>query len=609
MQSVGVQACIKHYILNEQETHRSSTTAPNGTTVAAMTSNVDDRTMHELYLWPFADTIKAGVASVMCSYNRINQTYGCENSKSLNGLLKDELGFQGYVMSDWQATHSGAASVLGGLDMDMPGPISSSSSSSLTPPSYFGLNLTALVSNGTVSEARLDDMVRRIMTPYFYLQQNQGYPTVDPSTAAVFAARGNQIPMGVSPARDVRDNHAGLIRQIGAAGTVLLKNTNNALPLKKPNNIAVFGNDAPDVTTGLAVAYNASMGTLILGGGSGTARATYIVSPLSALMARASQDGSRVQYTLDHSYITSGNLGGIYPAPDVCLVFLKTFAGEGSDRTLYTLDYNSTGVVSQVARVCNNTIIVTHSAGINTMPWADNANVTAILAGHYPGQESGNSIVDILYGDINPSGKLPYTIARNESDYNVPILNLTGTPNAYNADAWQADFTEGLMIDYRHFDNASIQPLYPFGYGLSYTTFSILNLTLTTAASGLQATPPTSGQVTPGGNPALWEPVMTASVGVTNTGGVAGATVVQLYVSLPQDGVPNGTPVKVLRGFEKVYLQPSQNSTVQLQLLRRDLSYWDVVSQQWLIPKGQITLSVGFSSRDLVANRTLALVT
>ena len=607
MQSVGVQATIKHFIGNEQEIRRNPVTTPNGTTVAAMTSNIDDRTMHELYLWPFADTVKAGVASVMCSYQRINQTYGCQNSKTQNGLLKGELGFQGYVMSDWGATHASIETVLGGLDMDMPGSISFSASGT-DRPSFFGGNLTALVQNGTIPETRLDDMVRRIMTPYYYLGQDQGFPTVDPSTEAVSNARSNRYQLPIAPARDVRADHAGLIRVIGSAGTVLLKNTNNTLPLSKPANIAVFGNDAPDVTNGLAIVANSSIGTLVLGGGSGTARATYVVSPLSALLDKATQDGTRVQYVTDNSEIARGNLGGLYPLPDVCLVFLKTYAGEGNDRSLFTLDFNSTAVMSQITNVCSNTVVVTHSVGVNTLPWAENPNVTAILAAHLPGQESGNSIVDILYGAVNPSGKLPYTIARNESDYNAPILNLTGTPDSYNADAWQGDFTEGLMIDYRHFDDAGIEPLYEFGHGLSYSTFALQDLTVESVSGSTPSIPPASDQVTPGGNPALWENVATASVTVSNTGDVAGATVVQLYLSMPQDSVPTGTPSQVLRGFEKVMLQPGESSTVQLPLRRRDVSYWDIVSQEWLIPSGEFGISVGFSSRDLQANGTLSLV-
>lgn len=607
MQSIGAQACIKHFIGNEQELRRNPVIAPNGSTVLAISSNIDDRTMHELYLWPFANTVKAGVASIMCSYNRINQTYGCENSKTLNGLLKGELGFQGYVMSDWLATHSSVQTVLGGLDMDMPGTLSFSDTGP-NRPSFFGGNLTALIQNGTVQEARLDDMIRRVMTPYYYLGQDRNYPSVDPSTKALAGVRQNAYQLPIIPARDVRADHAGLIRVIAAAGTVLLKNVNNALPLQKPANIGVFGNDAPDVTDGLAIPSDTSIGTLMIGGGSGAARATYVISPLSALLQRATRDGTRVQYMTDNAHIRDGNLGSLYPIPEVCLIFLKTYAGEGDDRSLFEADWYSSAVVSEVTSVCNNTIVITHSADLNTMPWADNPNVTAILAAHLPGQESGNSLLDILYGDVNPSGKLPYTIAANQSDYNAPILNLTGTPSSYDSAAWQSDFTEGQMIDYRHFDRAGIKPRFEFGFGLSYTTFSVQNLSLPLSLNGISSMPPANNAVTPGGNPALWETLFTPSVTVSNTGNVTGATVVQLYISLPQDAVPSGTPIRVLRGFEKVSLQPGQNSTVSFPLMRRDVSYWDVISQVWVIPRGQIGVSVGFSSRDLPLMSNITVV-
>lgn len=177
MQTAGIQACTKYYIGSKQETQRNPSIATNGETIEAVSSNIDDRTMHEMYLWPFANAVHAGTASIMCSYNRLNGSYGCQNSKTLNGLLKEELGFQGYVMSDWSATHSGVPAIEAGLDMDMPGGISFVSPT----PSFFGGNITIAVNNGSLSISRVDDMIRRIMTPYFYLRQNSGYPAVDGS--------------------------------------------------------------------------------------------------------------------------------------------------------------------------------------------------------------------------------------------------------------------------------------------------------------------------------------------------------------------------------------------------------------------------------------------
>ena len=546
----------------------------------------------------------------MCSYNRLNQTYSCENSKLLNGLLKDELAFQGYVMSDWGATHSGTPSILAGLDMDMPGGLSFGGPSLA---SYFGGNITAAVTNGSIAESRLDDMIARVMTPYFYLQQNSGYPAVDPDSAALnnFVPGSGSYQYTFNPVAgvDVRDDHATLIRDLGAASAVLLKNTNNALPLQAPKNIGVFGNDAADETDGLYLSGGFSyigwnIGSLFVGAGSGAGRATYIVPPLDAIKARAAQDGALVQYITDNTQ-AAASIGTIFPIPEVCLVFLKTFVTEGYDRTSYLADWNSTAVVNTVTATCNNTIVITHSGGANVMPWADNPNVTAIIAAHLPGQEIGNAIVDVLYGAVNPSGKLPYTIGYNATDYNAPIVNLTIT-NTTSPTVIQDDFTEELLIDYRHFDAANITPRYEFGFGLSYTTFALSNLTLTSLVSSISALPPPT-PIQPGGNPALYDVLYSATATVSNTGTLAGATVAQLYLGMPASA-PSGTPVRVLRGFQKLSLAAGASAQVTFNLMRRDISYWDVVAQDWRIPAGDMTVSVGFSSRDLQVNGTVNAV-
>lgn len=233
---------------------------------------------------------------------------------------------------------------------------------------------------------------------------------------------------------------------------MLLKNTNNILPPRDLKNVAVFGNGAADVTKGLTYTgdgsgpWGANIGALSVGGGSGAGRHTHLVSPLFAIRTRVERTGARVQYLTNNNNLAEGDFTSIYPPPDVCLVFLKTWAREGTDSLSFENDWNSTMAVSNVAKECNRTIVVTHSGGINTMPFADNPNVTAILAAHYPGQENGNSTVDILYGEVNPSGRLPYTIPKKPADYDFPIVNITGAL-AKDPNAWQADYTEGLLID------------------------------------------------------------------------------------------------------------------------------------------------------------------
>jgi beta-glucosidase len=505
-------------------------------------------------------------------------------------------------------------SINGGLDLTMPGTFSQTPSGSMA--SYFGQNVTLAVNNGSVTIARLDDMVRRIMTSYFLVgQDNPEYPTLDPSAFCVLAAQYEKIlsSMGLQgcsvPARDVRENHASLVRKIGSGGTVLLKNTNNSLPLKDLKTIAVFGNDAADLTSGLTYAEDSTFdqGTLATGGGSGSARFTYVVPPLEAIKTRAQLTGSRVQYILNNTILASNDFHSIYPFPDVCLVFLKTFASESYDRVSFEADFNSTVVVNNVAKRCTNTMVITHSGGINTMPWAKNPNVTAILAAHYPGEQTGNSIVDVLWGDVNPSGKLPYTIPALESDYDIPITNLT---NNMNPNGWQVNFTEGLFIDYRHFDAHNITPLYEFGHGLSYTTFELNPLTITnlTGNSTVSAFPDATRKIEPGGNPDLYTPLLRTTTTLANTGSLAGAQVVQLYLAFPQGSVPAGTPTRVLRGFQKTHLAPGQSAPVYFELTRRDVSYWDVVSQSWRIPEGEFEVRVGFSLSDVKERANFALL-
>lgn len=618
VQSQGVQATAKHLVGNEQETQRNPTTVDDNV-IMSVSSNIDDRTMHELYLWPFADGIKSGASAIMCSYNRLNGTYACENESLLKGLVKGELGYEGYIMSDWYAVIDNGPATLNGLDQIMPG--------------YgegFDTVLEAYVANGTVSESQLDDMVTRIMTPYFWLGQDEGFPSIDGDIAAIagYDAEGTEFNIGDS-FRDVRGNHSTITRELGAASAVLLKNVNNALPLKDPKWLAAFGNDAADITGGLAppvtpfISWNYPIGTLMVGGGSGSVRNSYVVSPLEALKAHdkymslqyiTSNDAILTPRTSDQPAVGSSatDLSGVYPVPEACLVFVNTYAGEGFDRTSYDVDFNGTAVIEDVAAICNNTIVITHSAGLNLLDFADNENVTAIIAAHLPGNEIGNSIVDILFGKVNPSAKIPYTIAYSASDYNTEILNITNT-NETASDAWSVDFTEGLFIDYRHFDAADIEPRYEFGFGLSYTTFNISDVAVSVCDSEITARP-ANATVVPGGNPNLYSVLATVTATVTNTGGnsaIDGATVAQLYISYANDTSidTTTTPVKVLRGFEKTEtLEVGASQTVSFDVTRKDLSYWDVVAQDWVLPSGGIEFKVGLSSRDIQGAATATLL-
>jgi beta-glucosidase len=588
-----VQTCAKHYIGNEQETRRTS-----------VSSNIDDRTLHELYLWPFADAIRAGTTSLMTGHNKLNQTFASENPRVLQTILRKELGFRGYVMSDWWGTHSTSGAANSGLDMEQPGIAGALGRA------YWGSTLEAAVNTGNVTKERIDDMVRHVLTPYYLLNQDDGkFPSIDPSAASVMNAAQVGFPSGPTmpqiPGRDVRGNHARLIRKMGAAGTVLLKNSGGFLPLRKTANIGVFGNDAGPPTDGLAnLDYSPppgfEFGTLTIGGGAGAARYSNLVVPLEAIHSR--NPSAQVQYITSHRIILANDFRTIYPVPEVCLVFLKTFAAESWDRSSFENDWNSTQVVENVATLCpKRTVVITHSAGANTMPWASNPNVVAILAAHFPGEETGNAIVDILWGDVEPSGRLPYTIPKTPADYDIPVVSGGNL---------QANFTEGQLIDYRHFDSNNIEPLFEFGFGLGYTTFEIENnIDIKNIGSEkITATPAASTTVPPGGNDKLWTELVRAEITVKNSGKREGAAVPQLYLSFPKDTVPKDTPVKVLRGFDKVTLKPGERKKVTFTLKRRDLSYWNVSAQEWRIPAGKFTVSVGLSSRNLRVQKQIEIV-
>ncbi|KAJ5261815.1 hypothetical protein N7497_004280 [Penicillium chrysogenum] len=604
LQDAGVQATIKHWLLYEQETQRSPTLYPNGTLeFSTYSSNADDRTIHELYMWPFANAIRAQASAAMCSYNRVNGSYACQNSKLLNGLLKEELGFQGYVMTDWSGLHSGVASAQAGTDMDQPGHIEPMTTllNQTRLSSYFGGNITLAVRNGTLPESRLDDMIKRIMTPYYALRQDQDFPATDPAMAyynTQFSSSNYSMDSFVfgEKSRDVRQDHGGRIRQHAAESTVMLKNTNGTLPLKAPTSIAIFGSDAAPNTQGPFIRGPSEIGTLAIGGGSGNGRFTYLVSPLEAIKARAVQDNTLVQFWLNNTVIKDANVESLWgaTAPEACLVFLKSRASERLDRESLAVDQYGDAVVESVASKCSNTIVVTHSGGMTIMPWADHPNVTAILAAHYPGQESGHSIVDILYGAKSPSGKLPYTVPLNASSVNTaPTTNITTS----GVDDWQTWYSEGLEIDYRYYHTHKIPVQYEFGFGLSYTNFSMASLRVKpTHPEARILSQPEALATRPGGNPALWDVLFEAEVTLQNTGSTSGATVAQLYISFP-DEIP--APSLQLRGFEKTYLSPGESYTATFPLMRRDLSYWNVTQQTWLIPEGDFILRAGFSSLDL----------
>lgn len=682
IQGEGVMATIKHFVANEQEHFRQPWAwgLPN-----AVSSNIDDRTMHEMYAWPFADAVKAGVASVMCSYNMVNSSYACGNSKLLNGILKDELGFQGFVMSDWLAAQSGVASALAGLDMTMPG----DGLGWVDGKSLWGPHLSRAVLNGSLPISRLDDMVVRIVASWYQLGQDDTsvFDGEGPNFSSWTNDQMGYISDGSSSPQDkvevnryvnVQHNHSIIAREVAVEGTVLLKNT-GILPLDRSGhhgkisrqtgttktNIGIFGEDAgPGDGRNHCADRGCNQGTLGSGWGSGAVEFPYLVTPDAALRDTFDSDAVNLTSHLSNKKPAKGLLEQMH----ICIVFANSDGGEGyikwesvaGDRNDLFLQKGGDDLIIAIADSCGGgkgkTIVVVHAIGPVVMErWIDHPGVGAVLAANLPGQESGHAIATIIFGDSCPSGRLPYTIGKSLDDYG-PGGKIMYTPNGLVP---QQDFDEGLFIDYRHFDKAKIAPRFEFGFGLSYTTFNYTDLQITEVKEKSklagdrpqdEAQPPVFEDKIPdisealfpseirklkkyiypyidspkeiksgeypypdgydleqprssagggeGGHPGLWETHVSVSVSVGNDGTTGGKAVPQLYVSFPDTkGVE--FPVRVLRGFDKLYLEPGDSQSVQFNLTRRDLSYWDTSLQNWVMPEGQFSISIGASSRDI----------
>ena len=599
----------------EQETNRNPT-SQDGKTVMSTSANVDDQTMHELYLWPFQDLVYAGAGCIMCSYNRINNTYACENSKVMNGLLKGELNFQGFVVSDWVGQHSGTASANAGLDMAMPSS------------GYWDKGqLAHAVKSEDLNKTRLIDMATRIVATWFQFGQNDS----DFPTLGVGMPPDLLRPHMYTDAKDPASKETLLEQAI--EGHVLIKNVNGALPLGQPAKLSVFGYDAitqsiftpgavnidgkaeslfptnwgtidlqlpqlVDIATNVPVKNppEIAKGTLVVGGGSGSNTPAYISSPYDALQAQAYNDGTAIFYDFSS---TDPNVAG---SSDACLVFINEYASEVWDRPGLA-DPDSDELVSNVASQCNNTIVVIHNAGIRLVDaWIENPNVTAVMFAHLPGQDAGRAVVQILYGDVSPSGRLPYSVAKSSKDYG----DLQGPCENNNGLSPQCDFAEGVNIDYRSFLARNVTPRYKFGYGLTYSSFSYSGLEVNVNAaatdnSTIAAPVYTNGttdnnsndpNVGVGGLLSLFESVGTVQATIANTGQVAAAEVAQLYIQTPS------MTTRALRGFQKVFIEPGATTQVTFNLRRKDVSSWDTAQQAWIVPEGKFDVFVGKSVID-----------
>ena len=681
VQSKGVIATAKHYIGNDQETLRNSINA-----------EISARALAEIYDPAFKASVAAGVGAVMCSYNRINGAYACENGSTLTTTLKQAWAFDGFVMSDWGGTHSTALAANAGLDMDMPGGGNPATN-------YYGAALAAAVTSGDVSTATIDSMVQRILWAMFSVGLfDHTYPT--PASAA---------------ATDVSSAHDNLVAmQASEKGTVLLKNAAAALPLTKKNkSVAIIGD---------AAGSDAMFG----GGGSAAVNPTNPVTPIAGITARAAKSGVKVltsqgntnyralaavpdtqfvptdgvgngwtatyyagttfsgtplgtedvtslsirtkpaivgtatswsvKYTATRTPAATGtdefalSAGGAatliqggasvvrytpgtgstftgladvtagVPVPfevdvvggtstrsstvaltwapqedqlwrqaqiaaenaSTAIVFVSNYSAEGSDLATLELPGDEDQLIRSVAAVNPHTIVVLNTSAAVYMPWL--SKVAGVFEAWYPGQQYGNAIAALLWGDVSPSGHLPETFPASAAQGVAHGGSLLSPNLQFPGDGTNVSYSEGIDVGYRYFDVHKQTPLFPFGYGLSYTGFSYSKLSVTAGKTATDRE--------------------TVKVMVKNTGKAIGVAVPQLYLSDPK---ASAEAPRQLKGFTRIRLKPGQSTVVTLKLTTQDLSFFKTSTNSWVVSKGKYGVGIGANERDVTAKGTFTI--
>lgn len=538
LQAQGVIANAKHFVFNNQETDRFG--------VDAM---VPERAAHEVYLPPFAAAVEAGVGSVMCSYNRItyaahpqpgNASWACEDKDTLTHLLKEALGFRGWVVSDWGATHSTNESALHGLDQEMPGA------------DYFGDALAEAVTEGAIREALIDEKAVRIVT----------------SMVAVGLLDSAESNYGNLTANVTSPAHSRLAREIAAAAIVLLKNDGAVLPLEPASTrrVAVLGVAAHD-------------DPIVTGSGSGRVLPAHVVTGLQGIQEVVEQSGGQVEY---FASLSAAALAATSTA-DAAVVFVGTSSGEGSDRANLTLSETDNALVDAVLAVQpTKTIVVASTPGALVLgDWVD--AVPAVLVSWLAGQEMGHACADILFGAVNPSGRLPVTFPHVDNEISFSEAQFPGLVDTFDAPddcdqpCLMVNYSESLLVGHRYYAASNIEPKFPFGHGLSYTRFEYA------LRPHLQSN---------GGTSIL-------ELTVSNAGDRDGADVLQVYLNFPDDG-DHGEPPHRLVAFDKVAVPAGRNVTVELPLTPRAFSVWDSAVHAWVEVYGQFQAQVAGFTVDIV---------
>lgn len=554
-QANGIACCLKHFVLNDQETDRFGVNV-----------NVSDRAMREIYLRPFQKAVEqAHVYTIMGSYNKWKGVHCCHNDELLNGILKKEWNWDGALVSDWGGATNTMEAALGGLDIEM-GTYTDGKlkESEFGYENYYLANpFEKLIEDGTVPMSVLDEKASRVLRTIFRTAMN-------PKKVI-----GNQCS----------EAHYDVCRQVGEEGIVLLKNEKNILPLDpskwtKYHNVLVVGENATR--------------SLTQGGGSSELKTLRDISPLDALKKQYEQmvDYAQGYYSGRAMY---DHVDRIDPAKQAELkaqaleaakrADLIIFIGglnknthqdcENGDREGYDLPYGQGELISELAKIQKNIVVVTFGGNPYAMPWLK--EVAAVVHCWYLGSESGTALANVLSGEVCPSGKLPVTFAEKYEDY--PYVQYG--KEAYPGVNKEVYYKEDIFVGYRHFTTNNVKPLFPFGFGLSYTTFAYGKPSISTNGNNI-----------------------IINVNVTNTGKVAGKEIVQIYSSAPQSDLPR--PTKELKGFAKTKsLQPGESETLRISIPKEELNYYDETQHGWKLASGTYTFHVGANVDDIRGKATI----
>ncbi|MGQ1948481.1 glycoside hydrolase family 3 C-terminal domain-containing protein [Geofilum sp. OHC36d9] len=562
VQSNGVAACVKHYALNNQETERGS-----------INVLVDERALREIYLPAFKAAVQEGDAwAIMGAYNQFRGEHCCHNNYLLNKILREEWGFDGVVISDWGGVHDTKQAIFNGLDMEFGSWTDGLNWSSTNSYDryYLAKPYLDMIKSGEVGTTELNQKVSNILRLIFRTEMNRNRP---------FGAFTSEA-------------HSKAALEIAQEGIVLLKNDNHVLPidLKNAKKIAVIGENAIKMMT--------------VGGGSSSLKSKYEISPLQGLKQRLQPN---VEVIYARGYV--GDVGDSYNnvstgqnlkddrTPDELMQeavniareadYVLFFGGlnksknqdaEGDDRKNMNLPYNQDALIAKLAAVNSNMVFINISGNAVSMPWIN--EVPAVVQGWYLGSETGHAMAAILVGDVNPSGKLPFSFPVKLSD------NSAHSAGEYPGKNGVVKYNEGLFVGYRWLDKQKIKPLFSFGHGLSYTTFEYGKLTLNQKSMSKKGT-------------------ITCAIRIKNTGSRAGSEVVQLYLTDKKSSLPR--PVKELKGFRKVNLKPGESTTVEFVIDNALLQFYDDTLNKWTSEPGKFEALIGASSTDIKAKETFVL--